>query len=211
MSMMTRAPRFGAVCLGAAALFLAGACGDDDDGEATATATEAADTATAPATAPATEQPTESPTTAPAGPDFVDAGEVIEGGNPVAGVAIIEDVRVGQNEGFDRIVFEFRGDEVPAWTVQYIQEAFACGSGKPVPVGGGFILDVDIRPAAAHEDGDLTIDATQLTAGFPQMTEAVQICDFEAVVQWVVGTGTKARFRAFELEGPARLVVDVEQ
>lgn len=184
------------------------ACGDDGDDEVTATATTApSDTATAAPTDVPTEEPTE-----PGEPPFNDPGETLTGGGPVSGTAIVEDVRIGTHEGYDRIVFEFRGDEIPEWSVAYIGEAVACGSGKPVPVGGGFILQVGMTTAAAHDDdGNLTIDATQLSAGFPQMTEAIQICDFEGHVTWVVGAQAKAPFRAFELSGPARLVVDIEQ
>jgi hypothetical protein len=201
----------GLVLLGGLAVV---ACGDDDDSAPSPTATEAASTATASPTKPATEEPTREPTVAPSeptGPDYSEPAEVLTGGGPVPESAILDDVRVGRNEGFDRIVFEFRGSDIPEWEVRYVQRAEQCGSGKPVPVGGNYILQVTMRSTAAHEDGELTIDATQLTAAFPQMTEAIQICDFEGVVTWVIGTQEKVPFRAFELDGPARLVVDVKQ
>jgi len=207
MVLRARPMAAGLVLLGALAVV---GCGDDDDGEASPTATGVS-TAT---TQPATEEPTRQPTAAPsepAGPDYSEPAAVLTGGGPVAESAIIEDVRVGRNDGFDRLVFEFRGVDIPEWEVLYVQRAEQCGSGKPVPVGGNYILQVTMRTTAAHEDGELTIDATQLTAAFPQMTEAIQICDFEGVVTWVIGTQEKAPFRAFELDGPARLVVDVKQ
>ena len=107
-------------------------------------------------------------------------------------------------------MFEFEGDTVPGYDIQYIDSATACGSGLPVTVPGTAILGIDLHNAQAHtQDFQPTIDATEITVAGEAMTAAKSACDFEALVSWVVGTTGELPFRVFELSEPARLVIDV--
>ena len=189
------------------------ACGGDDDDDPTATATTAADTATSTA-APATDTPVETatPDDGDGLPDFVEPGAV-EGDDSLEpeGIPQVVDVRIGRNEGYDRIVFEFEEDELPPWEVKYVAQPADCGSGKPVQVGGTGNLQVNMFIAQAHTpEGEPTIDSNEIVVDYPAMVEGVQSCDFEALVTWVVGTNGTLPFRVFTLTEPTRLVVDVE-
>lgn len=122
---------------------------------------------------------------------------------------ILQSVRTGRHADYDRIVFEF-SDHLPEYTIRYVQDPVACGSGAPVDPGGAAGLEVDLRPAAAHDDeGNATIAERTIRPGLPALRTARITCDFEAVVTWVLGIDRRAPVRTLELDSPPRLVVDV--
>ena len=203
--------RFSPVVLALVALVLVAACGDDDDDDATATSspggspTQGGGTATPGTTA--SPEPTEDGL-----PPFEDSRTVVE--NPAhqpEEVPMLVDVRVGTHDGYDRIAFEFEGDELPPYEVKYVARPTDCASGKDVLVGGTAALEVQLSIAQAHdEEGNLTIPSTDIAAGHPAIVQALSTCDFEALVMWVAGTEGDRPFRVFELSGPTRLVIDVQ-
>jgi hypothetical protein len=192
-------------------LLLAAACGGDDDDDPTATP-EPSPSATGDAGTPtelptATATPTEDPLPGFQGSRITLKNDTHE---PEA-IPVLADVRVGTHEGYDRIAFEFDGEEFPPWEVKYVAEPVACASGKDVLVGGTAALQVNLFIAQAHdEQGQLTIPSIDIAAAYPAIVQALSTCDFEALVTWIVGTEGDLRFRAFELTDPARLVVDIE-
>lgn len=124
-------------------------------------------------------------------------------------VAILRTVRTGRHEGFDRIVFEF-DHHVPAYQIRYVDDPTACGSGDAVDAGGAVALEIDFRPAAAHDDeGRATIQDRVMRPALPAIRAARITCDFEAIVTWVLGLDHRAEVRALELSSPPRLAVDV--
>ncbi|MGE0228732.1 MAG: hypothetical protein AB7I38_01140 [Dehalococcoidia bacterium] len=120
-------------------------------------------------------------------------------------------VRVGRHEGFDRMVFEFAGSELPGYRIEYLGgQAMQCGSGVPVTLEGAAVLKVTLRSTTAHDEGGMpTVTNTNPTPAFPTLRELRQTCDFEGVVEWVAGTASQQPFRVFELSSPTRLVIDV--
>ena len=124
-------------------------------------------------------------------------------------VAILRSVRTGRNDGFDRVVFEF-DNHVPAYHVRYVEQPVACGSGHDVEPGAPAALEVDFRPAAAHDDeGRGTVGQREISTGLAAIPHARITCDFEAIVTWVLGVDRRAPIRVLELGSPARLAVDV--
>jgi len=125
--------------------------------------------------------------------------------------AILKEVRAGRHQNFDRVVFEFEGDSVPGYRVEYLQKpARDCGPGEVVPITGDRSLLIAILPAQAHsESGVSTISNRHQTPGYPVIKEMKLICDFEAHLEWLMGVGWPSRYRVLELSSPARLVVDV--
>jgi hypothetical protein len=108
------------------------------------------------------------------------------GGYPGPGrpFGALTDVRVAAHDGFDRIVLQFEGEQVPAHQVGYVAPPVtADGSGDVVAVDGAAFLQIALTP----------------TSGV----------DLEAVVTWTAGTTGELPFAVAELSGPARLVVDV--
>jgi hypothetical protein len=113
--------------------------------------------------------------------------------------------------GYDRVVFEFTGDSVPGYRVEYTTKPVQrCGSGDPVTVAGTRRLIVRFEPAQAHDEHvSLAPGERHRTPGLPAVRELTLICDFEGQVAWVLGITAPAAYRVSELTGPARLVLDV--
>jgi hypothetical protein len=121
------------------------------------------------------------------------------------------DVRVGMHEGFDRVVLEFEGDELPGYRIEYLDgDAVQCGSGTPVALDGNAVMLITLRDTVAHDEGGMpTVINDNPTPAFPALREIRAVCDFEGIVQWAVGIDEEAPFRVFELDDATRLVVDV--
>jgi hypothetical protein len=211
---MLRRLRFLALAGGlmASLAFLA-ACGGGNDNvsptstlpEATATSssltTPSATTAGNPETPSATEEP------------FQGARDPVDASAQGSGIPfpVLTDVRTSAHSDYDRITFEFAGNQRPHYRVEYITApAISCGSGEPAPVAGTAVLQVRFRPANAHDDqGASMIDSTDIMPAFTTLLEAKLFCDFEADVAWAVGLSQEADFRVLELDNPPRIVVDV--
>ena len=134
------------------------------------------------------------------------------GGTQGRGAAMLVNVRTARQDGFDRIVFEF-DSHVPQWRAEYVDRPqYECGSGDAVRLEGDGWLQVNFEAANAHtEDGRATSAPRHVAdpAG-ENLREMRRICDFEAQVQYVIGVASPNEYRAFELSGPARLVVDIQ-
>lgn len=179
---------------------------DDGNGDGPPTATVSSGQPPT-ATAPAGASPTASEPT-PEGP-FEGGRDPVEVGDDGGGIGLLADVRAAAHEDFDRIVFEFDGAR-PGYRVQYVDTAIACGSGETVDVDGAVLVEVHMTPAAAHDDaGQATFPLQELTPGLTALTAAVQTCDFEADVTWVLGLTHEAAFAVSDLTDPFRIVVDV--
>jgi hypothetical protein len=167
---------------------------------ATAAPSQAAGSPSAVATPTATLPPFQPATTVASGP-----------GTATSGQPILSDVRVGKNDGYDRIVFEFQGPALPSYEVKYVQSVSQCGSGKPVTTSGAAQLSITFRPAAAHDSGgNATVASNDIVANLQSIKEAKPSCDFEGVVAWVVGTVFRP-YRVIELQNPTRLAIDIQQ
>jgi hypothetical protein len=229
-----------ALRIGAPALALAlvlGACGDDDDAtDPTATPTQPANetpgespTNTPDAETPTGEPETETPEPGDPTPPPPTDGTVDPLGfgqtedwsvkpwptDPATEVAVLKEVRLGvhpEEGGWERIVFEFEGDEVPGGVIGYVEEAAQCGSGETVELEGEAILGIRLEGAQAHDDdGNVTVNMLEFEGPGGAIIEGMQACDFEAHVDWFLGMDEVSRFKVTRLEGPARLVVDIKQ
>lgn len=192
------------------------ACAKSDSRPARETTSSRRDSA-APAPAPAPARPD---TAAPARPStdtsaFRGAVDRVEVKGHASGVVILDAVRTARHNGFDRMVFEFRGSQLPDYLVEYARETpTQCGSGAPVSVPGAARLFVRLSPAQAHalvgNDERSTLASRALQPRYPTVRALTLNCDFEGVVSWVVGLSERKPFRVSTLGAPARLVVDVE-
>ncbi len=129
------------------------------------------------------------------------------------GVALLTDLRFGANAGFDRVVFEFAGANLPEWSVAYDPGPFTeDGSGSPVPVRGQAFLRVQMQGGSGVnlDTGQVTYDGPdRLAGGSGPVIEVVRTGDFEAVMGWVVGSEARVPFRVTALTSPSRLVIDL--
>jgi hypothetical protein len=145
--------------------------------------------------------------------DFEGTAGIVEKRRDTIAPALLRDVRTARHDGFDRVVFEFEGNNIPGYHVEYVDRPVRqCGSGEPVPVAGDAWLLVRTTPANAHtEAGQPTIKERERNLDLPNLKEIELICDFEAEVSWVLGLASPNRYRVLELSNPPRLVVDVKQ
>ncbi|HEX2203551.1 MAG TPA: hypothetical protein VHG91_09650, partial [Longimicrobium sp.] len=168
------------------------------------------DTASAPAAAPADT----TPAAAPATTSEWTAGTVAVN-RSTRGVTVLRALRVGRNTGFDRVVLEFAGSEIPGYHVEYVDRPIRrCGSGDTTPVAGDAWLRIRLEPAQAHTDaGQPTVGERERALTLPVLREMEMTCDFEGQVEVVLGVARPNRFRVTEVRspGPPRLAIDVQQ
>ena len=134
---------------------------------------------------------------------------------PNVPMAVLTAVRSAANQGYDRVVMEFAGGEIPGYSVEYVDRpVHQCGSGHAVEVTGDGILRIRLRQTQAHDDGGTaTVPWRERLMAHPIVREIEFICDFEGEVEIVLGVSSPNRFRVIEVRepAPARLVVDVQQ
>ncbi len=208
--MTTRRPTAALLC--AAVLLVVAACGTDGGREPTS-----ADVTSESATA---EAPTsDAPTSETASADPTDDGPVFPEGtgrqtaeNSGEWDLVLADVRVGEHDGYDRIVLEFTGTGTPGWTVNYVDEAVLDGSGKVVDLAGDAFLDIYASGTTYPESEQDSYNGPRqfhpATGG--DVVDVYVAGTFEGYTQVLAGiAGDRAPFRVFALSDPSRLVVDI--
>lgn len=155
-------------------------------------------------------------TTAPPGPAFQPATAVVEQNFPGTNrLAVLTDVRLGRNDGFDRVVFQFRDeDALPGYLVDYRPLPLTADpSDLPLVITGDHGLVVRMQAASRFRmDTDYALlypGPSTVTGSADAVTEVVLRGDFEALLSWVIGVRGGRPFRVFTLSGPPRLVVDI--
>lgn len=129
--------------------------------------------------------------------------------------ATLSEVRTAlQGDSAVRVVFQFAESRLPGYTIAYANEPpTSCGSGKRVDVAGKAHLAVRLSPAQAHaargEDQVATAGPPDRRPALGALQQLTQTCDFEGVVQWVLGLREQLPYGAFTLSAPTRLVIDV--
>lgn len=192
-------------------------CGaDSPDGEVNAGTVDDTTTSTTTAEVPTSTEP--DVTVLDGGIDPMDDADRSDkqGGEEIGPAAYLTDVRIGRHEGFDRVVFEFRG-ELPAWWVSTDSgELLGDPTGEPLEIGGQHRLDVRVSPASRVEFTDEDPGYIEIYTGPDRVpgtaatvTEAVLVGDFEGNLLWAIGLRDAVDFRVLTLENPTRLVVDV--
>lgn len=143
------------------------------------------------------------------------AGRVSVGSTATRPPVRVTAVRPGRHSEFDRVVIDLGGDGrgLPGYRLEYVDRPLhECGSGQPIqPVGNGW-LRLRLEPAAAHtEAGEALLGSAPLDPGLPQVMRIYRTCDFEGVVELVLAVASPEPFRAFHLDAPRRIVVDVRR
>lgn len=129
--------------------------------------------------------------------------------------ATLSEVRTALRGGSAvRVVFQFAESQLPGYTIAYAnQPPSSCGSGKAVDIEGKAYLAVRLSPAQAHaargSDQVATAGPTDRRGALGPLLQLTQTCDFEGVVQWVLGLREQLPYRVFALAAPTRLVIDV--
>lgn len=210
--------RLSTMTTGVALALLLTACADGDaDPQGTATATPATTSAepTATATAPGTESPT-SPTPGASEPteglgDFTAPGtEATAEGDAAA--YVVTQVRTGEHDGYDRVVYELAGGEgTPGYRVGYVDQAVEDPSGEVRQVDGDAILQVWVVGTTYPTETGPQEFSQDLRPDDGDVEHVVRPLTFEGMTQSFVGVDDGPRpFRVLVLDDPARVVVDVQ-
>lgn len=141
---------------------------------------------------------------------FSCAFPIEERGTPVH--AQIVDVRVGEHDGYDRVVFEFE-DGIPEFVLSQAEAPYTEDpSGNPIEVSGDAVLQlVMIGGTSISPDYEQTYTGPfEFDPGFSKLVHLVEAGDFEAVSSWYIGLAGDSCARVLTLDGPDRLVIDIE-
>lgn len=137
---------------------------------------------------------------------------------PLAGV------RTGHHDCYDRLVVDLAGQPAAGYDVRYIDPPYrADGSGAPLLVAGGAVLQIVVRAPAYDAAGTSTVPWAGAGAvvtrpdqfearGFPTFEDLVWGGSFEGQSSFGLGVRARLPFRVLQLGGPgdgSRLVVDV--
>lgn len=177
------------------------------------TVTETVDeTATEPAA------PTGPTDDAPAPEDFADfttADQTSDGWPVMSGPqTYLTQVRAAAQDGYDRVVLEFRGAEPPSYDVRYVDEATAEGSGATLDVAGTTFLRIDT--AIVSNPVDLGEPENSVLTGPTDVGDAAisglySEGPFEGHSATHIGLDGARDFRVTTLTDPARIVVDIRR
>lgn len=161
-----------------------------------------------PSASPTASAESPSPTPAPDGPPFPGSTDPQTAEPSDEWDLQLVDVRVGDHDGFDRVVLELSGTATPGWGVAWGDEAVAEGSGDVVPLEGDHVLTISASGTAMPEPGSFEVPARLGPAG---AVAEVQVTGwFEGYTQVFAGVeGDERPFRVFTLTDPPRLVVDI--
>jgi hypothetical protein len=132
--------------------------------------------------------------------------------DPTVAIANITDMRYATHPDYDRVVFEFE-QGTPELTLDTATPPFTQdASGEPITVDGESFLRLTMRGGTRQTDeGTSSFDGpTDFDPGLPTLVDLVQGGDFERQSTWYLGLAAEACVRVMLLDGPPRLVIDVE-
>jgi hypothetical protein len=194
------------VALALAVVAAASACGDSSSSSAEPPASGSTTTLTEPTTTAGGIDPLEGAGTT-----------MVVGTTTAKSISLLERVAVGRHEGYDRVVFQFRGEGLPGYRVSYVEPPLKeDGSGNPVDIAGNAFVVVRMEPASGFDlntgEGVLVYKGPRRiegsSAGTSVVKEVVRTGDFEAVLTWAIGVQEKVDFRVTTAASPSRLIVD---
>ena len=171
------------------------------------------------ASSTATASPTASPASNPVTCEGFGSTDDQTSADPLAMSSLTgRELRVGRHDCYERFVFEMTGTGgVPGWSVGYRDPLIADPSGMTVDLAGDAALEVVVRvwtvtdyEGRPAEWPPLQSATTIVTSGYVALQEVRYISAFEGVTQLGIGVDRQRPFRAFWLDGPPRLVVDID-
>jgi len=127
--------------------------------------------------------------------------------------ANVTDVRVGTHDGYDRIVFQFRGG-IPEFDIASATPPFTADpSGQPLTVNGSAFLSITLHGGTKQTDSGASSYSgpRNFAVDFPTLLTLVEGGDFEAVSTWYVGLSDMSCLRVSTLTEPDRLVIDLQR
>jgi hypothetical protein len=125
--------------------------------------------------------------------------------------AVLRNIRTGLHDGFDRVVIDLDGPH-PDVAYRWSDELRADPSDQVVWLTGEFFLTVVLNPATGHNDsGNPTwfFPEKFRTRDLHNVMAVAVTGDFEGHVSIGLGTRSQTWVRAFTLDSPTRVVIDI--
>lgn len=124
---------------------------------------------------------------------------------------ILDNIRAGRHEGFDRVVFDFTDGADPGWQIDYVAEPLQQGSGLPVEMDGDTFLHVmftnttypfELGMENAFEPGNYP--------GAGVVKEIAYTGIFEGYTEAYIGLDEELPYSVTLLHHPTRVVIDFQ-
>jgi hypothetical protein len=139
-----------------------------------------------------------------------------------ADAEMVNDVRAGRHECFDRLVVDLGGQDTTfgSYDVRYVPVVSEDGSGKALPVRGAAALQIVLRAPAYDRYGNATFEPGDRgevvnVSGYSTFRQVAWAGSFEGYTTMALGVRARLPFRVFTLDGTPqsddtpRLVIDV--
>lgn len=126
---------------------------------------------------------------------------------------VIQDVRVGSHEGYDRFVIEFTGPGTPGYLTGYTDQPLQQASGLPVEVAGNTYLELMIQGTPWNQPGspDHVVKAGPKPLAAGNIAGVTNGGTFEGDSQYFIGLDARRPYNVYVLTEPTRLVVDIQR
>lgn len=117
-------------------------------------------------------------------------------------------VSTDRSRGYDRVVFSF-SPALPGYRLAMSTEAGAGCDGTEAASDAPAHLVVEFERAVSNDGGSALVGDRSRTTDFPALVDAVQVCDTDDKVRWLLGTSGGVDYRIMEVSVDPRLVVDL--
>lgn len=124
---------------------------------------------------------------------------------------IVNDVRVGTHEGYDRVTFELDGEGEPGWFIDYTERPSQQGSGHPIEYRGATALNVNLDGMVYPFDLGVADPQIGTVEGAGAITEVISAGTFEGRSQFLIGMQDQLPYTVQVFEEPQRVVIDFQQ
>ncbi len=122
--------------------------------------------------------------------------------------ARLADVSTSRSRGYDRVIFAF-SPGLPGYRLtQSAESGGGCDGTEPLSDAPGHVV-VEFARAVSSEGGSPLVGDRDRSTDYPALVDAVQACDRDDTVRWILGTSGAVDYRILEIMGDPRLVVDL--
>src|SRR5215813_13004827 len=120
-------------------------------------------------------------------------------------------LRFAKQEGFDRVVFELKGD-IASYYIHYSKPPFQSEAGEEtIKVHGQAFVEISLYPVGSSDENieaNAKVAREQRRPNLGAIQEVKQVEWFEGELRYVFGLDKRTPFRVQVLSNPLRVVVD---
>lgn len=120
----------------------------------------------------------------------------------------LTEVTTTSHEGFDRVTFSFE-PRIPGYRLAFTEGAGGGCDGTEAGMEAPAQLAIEFERATATGGGTSLISERDRTLDYPTLSRAVQTCDEDGKVRWLLAASSEAEYRLLEAFAYTLLVVDL--